>query len=230
MNTRRSAAIPSLELAPANSRGCWRGSITRCAILAAGVILVAGCSLPMPQAQSDPTKYFVLSVPATAAAPTSADISAPAVRLRPIELASYLRTRPMVVRRGTNEVEFREFARWGEPLEQGISRVLREELLAQGRASAVDAGGLRPAEAGDVKFEISVRVLACEGLADGGVNFRAAWEVTSTAPNASAGVRGEYHPMDLKWTPRNEATLAAGLSRAVAGLAGEIGGALAKAK
>lgn len=228
MKTRRSAAIPSVEIAPADSRGGRRRSIVPCATLAAAVILVAGCSLPMPQAQSDPTKYFVLSVPA--AATTPAEVAAPAVRLRPIELASYLRTRPIVVRRGTNEVEFHEFARWGEPLEQGISRVLREELLAQGRASAVDAGGLRPAEAGDVKFEISVRVLACEGLADGGVNFRAAWEVTSTAPNAGAGVRGEYHPTDLKWTPRNEATLAAALSRAVAGLADEIGSAIAKAK
>lgn len=189
------------------------------------LLAITGCSLPLPQAQSDPTKFYVLSVPAVMS-PAAAASTAPVVRLRPVEVASYLRARPMVVRRGENQLEFLEYARWGEPLDQGIARVLREELLARGAASAVDAGGLRPVDAGDAKFEITVRVLACEGLADGGVNFRAAWEVTSTAGNAGPGQRGEYHPTDLKWSPRNEATLAAALSRAVAGLAGDIAGGI----
>jgi uncharacterized lipoprotein YmbA len=185
----------------------------------------------MPQAQTDPTKFYVLSVSGTAQ-PASAgrSASAPAVRLRPVELASYLRGRPMVLRRGENEVQFLDFARWGEPLEQGISRVLREELLARGAASSVDAGGLRPSDAGDVKYAIGVRVLACEGNADGAVNFRAVWEIAGTAADAGPALQGEFHPTDLKWSPRNDATLAAALSRAVAGLAGEIAEALAKAK
>jgi uncharacterized lipoprotein YmbA len=193
--------------------------------LALGAALVASCSLPMPQAQNDPTRMYVLSVPPAAPA-TGDSVTAPVVRLRPVEVASYLRTREMVVRRGENEIDFREFARWGEPLEQGITRVLREELLEKHAASSVDTSGLRSAEAGDAKYEILVRVLACEGLADGGVDFRAVWEISSTTANAGAPVRGEYRATNLKWTPRHEATLAAALSQAVAGLANDIAGGL----
>lgn len=193
----------------------------------AGVMFLAGCSLPMPQAQNDPTRLYVLSVPQGAAVAAD-DASAPVVRLRPIEIATYLRGREMVVRRGENEIDFREFARWGEPLEQGIARVLREELLLKHAASSVDAGGLRAADAGDAKYEILVRVLACEGLADGGVDFRAVWQIDSTGAKSGAAIRGDYHPTDLKWTPRHEATLAAALSRAVGGLADEIAAGLKK--
>ena len=49
----------------------------------------------------------------------------------------------MIVRRGKNEIEFREFAQWGEPLDLGIGRVLREELVARGAASAVQGAGMR---------------------------------------------------------------------------------------
>lgn len=189
----------------------------------------------MPQATNDPTKFFVLSVPAEATPnaqtpAAAAEASAPAVRLRPVELPSYLRSRPMVVRRGPNEISFQEYARWGEPLEQGIARVVREELLARGAAKSVDAGGLRPSDAGEVKYVIGIRVLACEGNANGTVNFEASWEIAPNDPNAGAPVRGDYHPADLKWSPRHDESLAAAISHAVAGLADEIAAALPKAK
>jgi uncharacterized lipoprotein YmbA len=201
--------------------------LSSCLLSAAVCLLATSCSLPMPQAQNDPTRLYVLSIPHGAAASPD-DANAPVVRLRPIEIASYLRAREMVIRRGENEIDFREFARWGEPLEQGIARVLREELLLKHAASSVDAGGLRAADAGDAKYEILVRVLACEGLADGGVDFRAVWQIDSTGAKSGAAIRGEYRATDLKWTPRHEATLAAALSKAVAGLADEIAAGLKK--
>lgn len=188
-------------------------------ILASGLgLLLSGCSLPLPQAQEDPTRFYVLSSPVAAvpAAPVGA------LRLRPVELASYLKARPMVVRRGPNELEFRDFARWGEPLEQGVARVLSDELVARGAVSAVRNGGLRTGENGDVRFELTVRVLACEGGADGSVNFHAAWELTKVGDDAPAPVRGEYRATDLKWTPSHNASLAAALSQAVSGLADDI--------
>src|SRR5215207_5309118 len=47
---------------------------------------IAGCSF-IPEAQSDPTKYYVLSSSASAMTPQS---DAPVVHLRDVELASYL--------------------------------------------------------------------------------------------------------------------------------------------
>lgn len=200
--------------------GAWLTAVVGCFVISA-------CSLPLPQATEDPTRFYVLSVPSAGAGVAVPAANAPAIRLRPIELASYLRARPMVVRRGANELEFREFARWGEPLEQGIARVLGEELLARGAVSTVQSGA-RPGEMGDVRYEVTVRVLACEGVADGSVNFHAAWDIRSTGDNPGPVTRGDYRAVDVRWTPHTPATLAAALSRAVAGLAGDIAAGLAK--
>jgi uncharacterized protein len=186
-------------------------------------ILVAlpGCSLPKPQ--SDPTRFFVLS---TEAAQTAPQPKAPTVHLREVELSNYLRARPLIVRRGANEIEFREFALWGEPLEMGIARVLREELLARGAASAVTSTARR--ERGNHDLNLSMRVLACEGEANGNVVFRAVWELANADSKAATLAAGDYRAAGLRWDGKSEGSLAAQLSEAVAGLAGEIAAALAK--
>lgn len=201
----------------------WR-QIAAAGLLLAAIIGLSGCSLP--QAQTDPTRFFVLSTPAVAGTVAA---KAPAVHLRPVELASYIKSKPMIVRRGDNEIEFREYARWGEPLELGIGRVLREELLARGAASAVLAAGLR-AVGVDYDYELTVRVLACEGGADGTIYFRAAWELSTTDGKPSVAAQGDFRPTDLRWDGKSEAGLASQLSQAVAGLSGEIAAALTKTK
>ncbi|HVS54138.1 MAG TPA: PqiC family protein [Opitutaceae bacterium] len=192
----------------------------------AATLALGGCSLPLPQAESDPTRYYLLAA-TSAGTPSTEAANAPAIHLRPVELANYIRSRPMIVRRGENEVEFRDYARWGEPLEQGIARVLREELLARGAASAVQTTGARAAMAG-YDFELSVRVLASEGAANGAVDFRARWELTTVSDKERVVASGDFRPKDLRWDPKNDATLAAALSKAVGGLAAEIAAGLPK--
>ena len=184
---------------------------------------LVGCNV-LPEAQSDPTRNFILSTRnGSAAAPVAAN--APMVHLRAVELASYLRTRALVVRRSDNEIEFRQFAQWGEALDLGIARVLREELLAGGRVQAVQVPGSRAGGNGGNEVDLRIRVLACEGGADGAIAFRAAWELTR---GGSVLQRGEYRADSIRWQPANEASLAAGLSEAVAGLASEISNALGR--
>jgi len=48
----------------------------------------------------------------------------PALHLRTVELASYIKAKPIIVRRNYNEIEYREYAHWGEPLELGIGSFL----------------------------------------------------------------------------------------------------------
>ena len=186
--------------------------------------------MPLPQAQNDPTKFYVLSSMESkpAAATTEAKPIAAAIRIRPIDLASYLQSRPIAVRHGPNEIEFREFARWGEPLDQGIARVLREDLLAHHAAGAVQIGALRPSEVQEVPFELTIRVVAAEGDADGTVNFEAVWQVVNTADNGTVVAKSDFRPTNLHWTPRHEATLAAALSQAVDQLAAEIAAQMPK--
>jgi len=204
----------------------WRGAVALGLLSSAlALVIVAGCNL-VPEAQSDPTRFYVLSTPAAAAAVAA---KGPAVHLRPVELASYIKAKPIIVRRGENEIEFREYARWGEPLELGIGRVLREELLARGAAGAVLAAGLRAVDV-DYDYVLTVRVLACEGGSSGAVFFRAAWELSTASATPKVVASGDFRPTDLRWDGKNEAALAAQLSQAVAGLSGEIAAALAKAK
>jgi uncharacterized protein len=186
------------------------------------VLMLSGCSLP--KAESDPTRFYVLSTDAAKRAPPP---DAPVVLLREVELANYLRSRPVIIRRGENEIEFREFALWGEPLDLGIARVLREELLARGAARSVLSSGSRREHA-NATLALSVRVLACEGEANGSVAFRAVWELATIEPKPAAVAHGDFRPTDLRWDGKSEVSLAAQLSQAVAGLAGEISAALSK--
>ena len=203
----------------------WMGGL---AAMGATILLgLSGCSASslIPDAKADPTRFYILSGPADAAV-AGGDANAPTVRVRGVEVANYLRARPIVVRRGGNEVQFRDFARWGEPLEDGIARVLREGLLAAG-AGEVRLASTRGAVT-DATYDLRVRILACEGDADGGVNFRAAWELrrgAATAEGATAR-HGEFRASGVTWNGRDEATLAAALSQAVQGLAAEIAAAM----
>lgn len=192
-----------------------------------GVGAVAGCSSLIPQPQVDPTRFYLLSM-TPGAAMTPASGKAPVIFIRPVELASYIRAKPVIVRRGDNEIEFREYARWGEPLELGIGRVLREDLVARGAAGAVMAVGVRSV---DVEYEYSllVRVLACEGGANGSIYFRATWELSTAGANPKSVARGEVQPTDLRWDGKNEGSLAAELSKAVSLLAEDVAAGLTKA-
>ena len=191
----------------------------------AGGLLLGGCSL-LPQAQPDPTRFFVLSTmngtPITAPAGKAA-----VVHLRQVELASYIKAKPIIVRRGDNEIEFREFARWGEPLELGIGRVLREDLVARGAAGAVLAAGLRATDV-DYDYTLLVRVLACEGGSNGAVYFRAVWELATAGAVPKMVARGDVQPGDLRWDGKTESALVAQLSKAVAALAEDVAVGIAR--
>ncbi len=82
------------------------------------------------------------------------------------------------------------------------------------------------AGSGAAEVDLRIRVLACEGGIDGAIAFRAAWELTRGAGRPAT--RGDYRAENVRWQPKDEASLAAGISEAVAGLAAEIVGALSK--
>jgi uncharacterized lipoprotein YmbA len=167
-----------------------------------------GCSL-VPAPKPDPTRFFVLTADLAEAAPVRGMVA-----LRPIEVPAYLRQPALVVRQGDNEVKFREVARWGEPLEQGLARVLGEQLR---RLGWVPAARGHDGEAAS----LAVRVLAAEGTAAGGVEFRAVWELTR---RGAKPLSGEFRAAGLRWDGRDEAGLASALSAAVAGLAADLAG------
>ena len=188
-------------------------------------LLVAGCNLPLPSAQPDLTRFYLLT---TTEGPAEAEAAAPlkrwAVGVRTVDVAAYLRSQSLAVRSHGNEVAFPEFARWGEPIDQGIARVLAGNLQPLPNVARVATPPFSADTTRD--FEVAVRVTACEGTADGDVRFAANWRVLAPGGSAAPVAEGSYTATGLRWDGHDHGQLAARLSEAVAGLSREIAAAL----
>lgn len=95
--------------------------------LSAFSLLLSGCSLPSPQA--DTVRHFTLSGPVAAVADGAT--------IRPVQLAGHLRGRLMAVRVAANEVIYNEDVRWAESLDDAITQVLRARVGPAGAGSLV---------------------------------------------------------------------------------------------
>jgi len=184
--------------------------------------LASACNIGTP-AQDDPTRYYVLADPA----PTAAAAAAPGgvrLGLRTPALENYLKKRDMVVRSGANEVDFRDYRRWAEPLEGNIARLLRAHLLA---APAVASAAVEPFPIDqDRDYDVAIEVRHCEGAtgADGHsfASFAATIEITSAGLNPQVVVRKVFVAPPAGWDGADYARLASLLSADVAALASEI--------
>ncbi len=183
-------------------------------VLAAGLLLGlaglgAGCSLP--PAQPDPTRYYVLSsAPAQPAAAATA-ARAGRVLLRPVELPVFLRGKPLPVRVAGNEITYADEARWAEPLEAGLGRVLRERLEGRGEGAwVVTTAGQ------EHDLEVAVRVQHCEGdRALGVARFTATVEIYAAGPGGARRCRETFTTEIPGWDGQGYGPLAAQLSAAV---------------
>jgi uncharacterized protein len=196
-------------------------------LLSSLLSLLTSCNLPLPNAKSDQTRYYLLTPaeinPETDAA---AALKRWVVGVRAVDVATYLRTKSFAVRSQANEIAFLDFARWGEPLDQGIARVLAENLRSLKNVARVS---LQPFRADDqLDFEVVVSVTACEGTADGDVRFAATWRIPAPGGSAAVAAEGSYAATGLRWDGHNCGQLAARLSEALAGLGRDIAAALPK--
>lgn len=194
--------------------------------LAAGLLaLLAGCNL-IPPPQADPTHYYVLN------GPSLTDTGAPGGKLRlglrPLEVAPYLRKGAIVVRLGGNELLYKDEARWGEPLEAGISRTLRAQLLTQPSVARVYTPPY-PIDQ-DRDYDIAVTILRCEGATDNAgrstVKFSAQVEITSVKNPGLVVARRIFNAPDAAWDGHNYSALADSLSADIAALSTEVASSL----
>jgi uncharacterized lipoprotein YmbA len=93
--------------------------------LAALAALAAGCTILAPA--PDPSRFFVLA----ALAGPSSGASQLALGVGPVRLAAYLAVPEIQVRASATEVRRGSVDRWAEPLEEGIARVLAQDLSAR---------------------------------------------------------------------------------------------------
>ncbi len=195
------------------------------ALMAVAATVLGGCQL-LPVATADATRFFVLTGTAPAAdaavAKTGGRLQ---VGLKPVEMPGYLRaTKSMVVRDGTNEIRYQDYSRWAEPLEAGVLRILKERLLASPEVRGVDAHPMRGDVARDC--DVTVRIIRCEGSADGAVRFAAAYEIVAADGSGKVVAGGAFTAPDAAWDGKDFGALAVALSEGVGGLAERIAGEL----
>lgn len=175
------------------------------------LLLLAGCSLP--EAQPDLTRFYVLTPKAASPGDATADSGAPRVFLRSIIVPEYLRGKIMQVRLAENEVKFVDTARWAEPLEAGLARVLREDLAQSKAVEVVHRGG----DARD--FELVIHLRQFEGVSPAGVaRLEAQIELLTTDLEPKVVALDEFSTEVAGWDGQDFGQLAAKLSEAAARL------------
>ena len=173
-------------------------------------LLVCACSLPLPQAQADLTRFFLLQQGVkTPAAAEQGPVSV--IRIERVEVPAYLLDKPLTVRRGPNEVRYLEAARWAEPLDQDLARNLMLGLDAAPGLAAIARGN----RADKWDYDLRVQVTACEGAEDRKVLFAANWTLVPVPGSTRAAVSGTFVGRDLTWNGTSADTLAAALSEGV---------------
>jgi uncharacterized lipoprotein YmbA len=195
-------------------------------LLAFGLFF-AGCGGFIPPPQADPTRYYVLADPVTA--PLDNAIAGHLrIGLRPVELAAYLKTPNLIVRQGTNELVLEDYERWGEPLEAGVLRILRERLLAAPEVGRVYTPPF-PLDA-DRDYDVAVTLLRCEGGTAAGrghaAQFAATIEITTAGADSRVVARRAFVAPAAAWDGKDFARLAALLSADVDALGREVVAAL----
>lgn len=185
--------------------------------------LFSGCSL-IPEPKPDATRYYTLATPPAAevAAPTLA--GAPRLGLRKVEVSPYLAKGVLVVRTSESEVLFDDFARWAEPLEASLTRLLQTCLQAEPQIGRVSLAPLSAEE--ERAFDLVVRLRRAEGVrtAAGAPAARlvAVIELHSTGAGSELLTQRVFSAPETAWDGHDYNTLVQALSSQVQLLSHEI--------
>jgi len=192
----------------------------------------AGCNV-LPPPTEDSTRYFLLSERAAAnEGGRVAGSGGLRIGLKPVMMAGYLKNREIVVRRGANEISFRDNARWAEPLDSSIARLIRGALLKAPSVGDVLVPPF-PLE-GERDYDVDVQVLRCEGstaAAGGGVaSFSAIVDIKTAGAVPRTVVHHVFTAPETAWNGRDYGQLAGLLSDSVAQLAGDVAASIPEKK
>lgn len=99
------------------------------------------------------------------------------VLVRRVEVPTYLARTNLVTMRGGIQVQYAATERWAEPLDQGLSRAVAENLS---RSSRIKAYGFSPGSPPiGHNYDVWIRLERFEGNDNGEVVLRARWSVSS---------------------------------------------------
>ncbi len=190
-----------------------------------------GCSI-VPEAASDPTRYYVLTGPGHAEDGATRVRGTLRLGLKAVEISPYLRKGTMVVRKGSNELVYNDYARWAETLEAGISRAVRAQLMA---SPAVDRVFVYPFPFDQERhYDVALNVIRCEGVKNGSgavARFAAVVEITTAGEGGGQLVaRKVFRAPEVPWDGKDYSALAEALSASVGALCEDLVASLPEKK
>jgi uncharacterized lipoprotein YmbA len=182
-----------------------------------GLSFLIGCATrePLPN-------FFVLTGagPRGARTPVAGET---VVLVRLAEVPTYLAKSSLVTMIGGIEVKYSATQRWAEPLDQGLSRAVAEDLS---RNSKIRAYGFSPgAPPVDHSYDVWIRLERFEGNDNGEVVLRARWSVSTAGSSSPITSR----TVDIRrdgWQPGDYAGLVRLLSEEVTEMSRQIAQAI----
>jgi uncharacterized lipoprotein YmbA len=140
---------------------------TLCAVAA----FAAGCASP-------PSHFYTLSrttTPTAAAAATSSNLS---LVVGPVSIPAIVDQPQIVVSTGPNQVSLDEFNRWASPLQNNISRVVAENLVAMLGTPRVSL--FQQSLNADADYRVAIEVQSFESALGEAATLNAVWVVRRT--------------------------------------------------
>jgi uncharacterized protein len=143
-------------------------------VLAAVVVL--GTAACIGGRASPATQHYVLSPVVEAPPGRTASPAVPlVVGVGPVTLPAYLDRPQMVLRPAPDRIEITEFEQWGEPLRNGVTRVVAVNLARLLPESRVVTFPWRSTEA--IGYQVILDIGQMDGPAGGSVALDARWRV-----------------------------------------------------
>lgn len=153
-----------------------RACLLMCLSAAAASLALCGCLSLKPA--TDPTRFYVLSCPGAAEPLTQEAHLGWSVCVAKIETPAYLDHPGLAVRRQDNQIEYLEWHQWAEPVQEGLTRCLREGLASLlGPARVAPLAHRRPA---GPCLEVQASVSQFEINAAGQAVLHVRWRLVET--------------------------------------------------
>ena len=170
-------------------------------------------------AMSPPTHFYLLS-PLTADSGTgTVQKDEPTViRVDAVVIPGYLDRHEIVTRVSENQIHLADFHQWGEPLRNGITNILAENLTRLLPPKDFAVFPFKSPSSTD--YQISVEILRMDGSLNGEVHLTAQWSIIEGTENDLRVTRkSSFKASD---SPSDYDELTAALSRLVEALSREI--------
>ena len=184
--------------------------------LAVSTLVMSGCST------GPPTRLYVLtSLSRAASVPPATGGREISIGIGPVELPQYLNRPQIVTGQQSSELQSAASAQWAEPLQDGFTRVLAENLSL---LLATDRVAIFPWKTFAPEYQVVVEVTHFLGQTGGEVSLVALWSILNK-DGREALVSKKSSFRESTGSSEYEA-LAAAMSRTVAALSRDIATAL----